>query len=97
MWQTNTVKNRFLGTTTGVILSSNADRIGFLIQNLSTNIAYIKLDSATVTSSNYDYILSACTTTADGKGGVLSMLGGVVETGKISFTSDIPSIVAWEI
>jgi hypothetical protein len=96
MWQTQTVKNRNQITTTGIILAANADRIGFLIQNLSTNVAYVKFDS-TVTSSVYDYALNGCTTTADGKGGVLSMLGGVVETGNIAITGILPNYTAWEI
>jgi hypothetical protein len=50
--------------------AANTARVGFSIQNQDDVKLYVKLGTGCSTTS-YDYILNASTTTADGTGGML--------------------------
>lgn len=102
MWITNTVKNRLIsvstiGTATSTTaLNANSDRIGFVIQNVGTNVIYVALNS-TVTTSAYDYLLQGGSAGADGKGGVLSLTNQLSYTGIVTVQGAALSFTAWEI
>jgi hypothetical protein len=52
-------------------LDNQQNRDFFVIQNQGTNALYVKYGTG-CTTSDYDVILSACSSAADGTGGVLT-------------------------
>ena len=82
--------------TSTTALAANPARIGFSIQNQSTNILYVKT-GASASTSDYTWTLKACTSTADGTGGSCAMEAGVVYNGIITVAGTSPSYSVLEI
>ena len=77
--------------TATTALAANADRQGFMIQNQSTNILYVNFGAVAADATHYIAILKACTGTADGTGGSLSMMSGIVYRGLVTVGGTSPS------
>ena len=77
--------------TSTTALAANSARTGFMIQNQSTNILYVNFGDVAADSTHYIAILKACTGTADGTGGSLSMMDGNVYRGLITVGGTSPS------
>jgi hypothetical protein len=83
-------------STSTTALNANTARIAFSIQNQSTNKLYVYLGTG-ATTSVYTWVLAACTATADGTGGSVSMESGVVYNGPITVAGTSPSYSVLEI
>lgn len=84
-----------INTTGGDILSANAERRWFLIQNLGTNALFVKL-GAGASTSDFNIVLKAGSVADDGLGGSYES-SIVVFSGIISATGTNPRFVATEI
>jgi hypothetical protein len=82
--------------TSTTALAANPARIAWNIQNLDTNVLYVRLGtgcSATV----FHVVLKAGTGSADGSGGAVGQENGVVFTGPITvYSAGTPSYVVLE-
>jgi len=72
--------------TSTTALTSNPNRIGFILQNQDNAKLYVKW-GAGCSTSDYDMILKAGTAAADGTAGSVSMMEGIIYTGVISVAS----------
>ena len=82
--------------TSTTILSANEARTSFMIQNQDTNPLFIAF-GVTASSSVYHLILKACSSAADGSGGVCSMEAGAILSMVITcYSSGTPSYTAIE-
>jgi len=79
-------------------LSANTDRGGFLIQNLGTNVLFVRLGSGASTTV-FHFALKAGSGNDDGTGGSISMGidGPLVYTGIITIAGTSPRYVAFEL
>lgn len=82
-------------TNNAVALPRNDDRNGFIIQNLGTNVLYVKF-GAGATSSVFDVLLKGSTLANDGTGGSVAQEGQMIYTGQITTGGTSPSYVATE-
>lgn len=89
----STISNFTTSGVNGTILSANANREEFYIQNLSTGILYVKY-GANATSNSFNFILAASTANNAGDGGSLSDLNytGLVSASGVSTVN----YISWE-
>lgn len=77
-------------------LAANSARTGFQIQNLGTNVLYVKFGTGAA-SDSYSFVLKAGSGAADGTGGSFAMMDGNVYRGIITIAGTSPSYVALEL
>lgn len=83
--------------TSTTALTANEERLGWSIQNQDTSVLKVCL-GGTASSTVYHVILKACSSAADGTGGILNMTSGVVFTGKVTvYSSGTPSYTVLDI
>ncbi len=70
-------------------LASNKARVGFMIQNLSTNPLFIKYGTEASTT-DFSVVLRGSTVQDDGTGGVLTSADTAVYTGVITIAGTTP-------
>lgn len=95
--QTSSIQTQGLQSSV-TVLSANSSRGAFIIQN-QDNGNPLKIRFGTGASATvYDVVLKACTSAADGTGGVVSMEDGTVYTGLITcFSAGTASYTVFEL
>lgn len=83
-------------TSAGTALSANANRAGWMIQNLGTNPLFVLLGGGASTSV-FHAVLKAGTIADDGLGGFLSQTDGTVYTGIITVAGTSPRFTVLEL
>lgn len=83
-------------TTGDTVLMSNEARSAWSIQNLGTNVLFVKFGTG-ATSLVFNVVLKAAGGTDDGSGGVYSQEEGIVYTGNVSVAGTSPRCVVTEI
>jgi len=81
--------------TATTALDANERRVGFSIQNLGTNVLFVRLGDG-ATTSLFHFALRAGTGTDDGTGGVLTLADSAVYTGKITVAGTSPRYTVLE-
>lgn len=76
-------------------LASNPDRKGWSIQNLGTNVLFVRCGTGASTSV-FHYCVKGGAGNDDGTGGSVSQTDGVVFTGEISIAGTSPRYVVSE-
>ena len=82
--------------STSPAMTANTNRAGWSIQNLSTNVLYVRLGTAASTSI-FHFALKAGTSNDDGTGGSVSQTDGTVYNGIISIAGSTPRYTVLEI
>lgn len=77
-------------------IASNKARVGFMIQNLGTNVLFVKYGSG-ATSSDFSVALKASSIQDDGTGGVITSADTSVYTGIITIAGTSPRYAATEL
>lgn len=77
-------------------LVSNAERAGWMIQNLGTNALYVRLGDGASTSV-FHFALKAGSSNDDGTGGSVGQSTGVVFTGEITVAGTSPRYTIMEL
>lgn len=77
-------------------LAANADRGGFLIQNLGTNALFVKFGSG-ATTSVFHVVLKAGTANDDGTGGSYEQRDGLIYTGIVTIAGTSPRYTVTEL
>lgn len=101
-WRDSTGLNSNGNTGTGgaqtntTALPANSARTGFQIQNQGTNPLFVYFASG-ASSSVYNFVLKAATGAADGTGGSISMMDGVVYRGIVTVAGTSPSYSVLEL
>ena len=91
MTDRRSIANAPLGLQTGAtVLSANAARTGFNIQNHGTNPLFVVLGTG-ATNDIYHVVLKGSTGVADGSGGVFAQMSGAVYTGIITSSGTAPT------
>ena len=80
---------------TSTALASNPARNGWSIQNLGTNVLFVRLGTG-ATTSVFHYCVKGGGGNDDGTGGSVSQTDGVVFTGEISIAGSSPRYVVME-
>lgn len=80
---------------TATALASNPKRNGWSIQNLGTNVLFVRLGTG-ATTSVFHYCVKGGGGNDDGTGGSVSQTDGVVFTGEISIAGTSPRYVVSE-
>jgi len=80
---------------TSTALASNPARNGWSIQNLGTNVLFVRLGTG-ATTSVFHYCVKGGAGNDDGTGGSVSQTDGVVFTGEISIAGTSPRYVVME-
>lgn len=80
-------------SSSNVALVVRADRIDWGIQNLGTNVLYVKLGSG-ASITNYDWVLNASAVAGDGLGGAWTVANW---KGDVTVAGTSPSYKAWDI
>lgn len=80
---------------TATALASNTKRNGWSIQNLGTNVLFVRLGTG-ATTSVFHYCVKGGGGNDDGTGGSVSQTDGVVFTGEISIAGTSPRYVVME-
>lgn len=80
---------------TATALASNTKRNGWSIQNLGTNVLFVRLGTG-ATTSVFHYCVKGGGGNDDGTGGSVSQTDGVVFTGEISIAGTSPRYVVSE-
>jgi|VirMetMinimDraft_7_1064189.scaffolds.fasta_scaffold92637_3 hypothetical protein len=80
---------------TSTALASNPARNGWSIQNLGTNVLFVRLGTG-ATTSVFHYCVKGGGGNDDGTGGSVSQTDGVVFTGEISIAGTSPRYVVME-
>lgn len=70
-------------------LAANSGRLGFNIQNLGTNVLFVRFGTG-ASSTVFNVVLKAATGNDDGTGGAVAMEAGVVYTGIITIAGSSP-------
>lgn len=83
-------------STAATALAANTARIGWSIQNLSTNPLFVLLGSGASTTV-FHRVLKASTGVNDGSGGDYGQNSGAVYTGIITIAGSTPSYTVLEI
>lgn len=76
-------------------LATNANRKAWSIQNLGTNVLFVRLGTG-ATTSVFHYCIKGGSGNDDGTGGSVSQTDGVVFTGEISIAGTSPRYVVSE-
>jgi hypothetical protein len=76
-------------------IAANTARKGFAIQNLGTNVLYVRLGSGASTTV-FHFALKAGSGNDDGTGGLLVMADGVVYTGIVTVAGTSPRYTVLE-
>lgn len=82
--------------TAATVLSANANRAGFLIQNQGTNPLLVLL-GASASATSFHVSLKGGTALSDGNGGTFSMLSGTVYQGIVTSAGTAPAYTVLEI
>jgi hypothetical protein len=80
-------------TTAGTALAANADRKSWSVQNLDTDVLYVRLGGAASTTV-FHYLLKGCTVADDGLGGIIIDDSW---TGLVSVTGTTPRFIVSEL
>jgi len=88
--------NKYGEQTSTTALAANSARSGFQIQNLGTNVLYVKFGSSAA-SNSYSFVLKASTGAADGTGGSFAMMDGNVYRGIVTVAGTSPSYAVLEL
>lgn len=80
---------------TATALASNPKRNGWSIQNLGTNVLFVRCGTG-ATTSVFHYCVKGGGGNDDGTGGSVSQTDGVVFTGEISIAGTSPRYVVME-
>lgn len=76
-------------------IAANANRKAWSIQNLGTNVLFVRLGTG-ATTSIFHYCIKGGSGNDDGTGGSVSQTDGVVFTGEISIAGTSPRYVVSE-
>ena len=82
--------------TSSTALALNLARKGWMIQNQGTNALRVCL-GGTASGTVYHVVLKGCTGAADGTGGSISQMSGIVYTGAITVDGTSPSYTVMEL
>lgn len=94
--QASQIANRSaIVTTAGTVLSANVNRRFFLVQNLGTNVIFVKFGTS-ASSTDFDVALKAGTNADDALGGIVTS-DVLVYTGIVSVAGTFPRVTATEI
>lgn len=81
---------------TAISATTGGQRGGWSIQNLGTNVLFVRLGSG-ATTSIFHYALRAGTGNDDGTGGIVSQMEGIVYQGEISIAGTSPRYTVTEL
>ena len=94
VYQTANINTPAIASST-TALASNPKRKGWSIQNLGTNVLFIRLGTG-ATTSIFHYCVKGGTGNDDGTGGSVSQTDGTVFTGQISIAGTSPRYAVME-
>lgn len=94
VYQTQQINVPAIGSGTPA-LAANANRKGWMIQNLGTNALFVRLGTGASTSL-FHVVLKAGALADDGTGGSFSQMEGMVYTGEISVAGTSPRFTVTE-
>lgn len=77
-------------------LASNPARVGFMLQNLGTNVLFVKY-GAGASATDFSVVLKASTGQDDGTGGIITSADTSVFTGEISIAGTLPRYAVTEL
>lgn len=77
-------------------LTSNKNRVGFILQNLGTNPLFVKYGSG-ASATDFTVVLKASSVQDDGTGGIASSDGTSVYTGIITTSGTTPRYTVTEL
>ena len=88
VYQTANINTPAIASST-TALASNPKRKGWSIQNLGTNVLFVRLGTG-ATTSIFHYCVKGGTGNDDGTGGSVSQTDGTLFTGEISISGTSP-------
>jgi hypothetical protein len=94
--QAKTANTPAIVTSEGTALDANANRKGFMIQNVGTGVIYVRF-GAGASATVFHLVLKGGTGDKDGNGGSYSQMEGTVYQGIVSVAGTSPKFVVTEL